>query len=64
MCGRIMTNADIKTVLSKRFSKSRNKSYQSRLYDYESGKQFIKMHMESKYDYDELVKYLIDILCI
>ena len=64
MCKRIMTVADIKTALNKRYEGSRKKSYQSRLYDYNSGKQFIEMHMESYKEYDELVKYLIDILNI
>lgn len=64
MCSRVMTVADIKTALSKRFANSRKKSYQARLYDYKSGKQFIEMHMESRKVYDELVKHLIDVLHI
>lgn len=64
MCGRIMTVADIKTALSKRYTDSRKKSYQSRLLDYKSGKQFIEMHMESREVYDELIGHLIDVLHI
>lgn len=64
MFNKTMTNADIKTVLSRQYSNSRRKSYQERLYDYNSGKKFIEMHMESYNDYDELVKFLIDLLRI
>ena len=64
MFNKTMTNADIKTVLSRQYSNSRRKSYQERLYDYNSGKKFIEMHMESYSDYDELVKFLIDLLKI
>ena len=64
MCNRIITEADIKTILNKRYLGSRKKSYQSRLRDYYSGKQFIEMHTESRDVYDELVKYLINLVNI
>lgn len=60
----VMKNDDIKMSLNRRFSSSRKKPYRLRLLDYNTGKQFIEMHMESRKDYDELVDYLIEILKI